>query len=416
MKPRSGAALAHLAPAPEGWRAETAGGACSGASVAEVCDKIPASLGVTLLLPSSAVVTERFLLPQAPREDLLAMAQLQLEKVLPYAAEDFVFDLEELSTSEEGVQLLAVTVPMSELKSCAAPLRTAGRGPSSVGVYAVQLARQLAKRVAAGGVAAAVWKEGGNAFLLIALDGKLAWLDGLSLEGGTLEGSEISRSLLGADLAGALTGPVQVVCVESHELVPAVREAFPDALLDETPIKPDEQISGNWMPVAWVAEEAAKAGKSRLISRLQWAATGYAALLAAGFGWLAFEKSRISKMDQAIAELQPRVELSNQRQSKWRALEAALDPSRYLVEVLHQAAKAAGAADIRITEFQMNTREFAFSGEAVNVAEAIEYVGRLRKEPELGGFKIDSPNPNILPNERAQFRVTGRVETGKAKR
>jgi hypothetical protein len=50
------------------------------------------------------------------------------------------------------------------------------------------------------------------------------------------------------------------------------------------------------------------------------------------------------------------------------------------------------------------------------VAEAIEYVGRLRKEPELAGFKLDSPNPNILPNERAQFRVSGRVDLPGSKR
>ena len=64
----------------------------------------------------------------------------------------------------------------------------------------------------------------------------------------------------------------------------------------------------------------------------------------------------------------------------------------------------------------MSPKEFAFSGEAANVAEAIEYVGRLRKEQDLGGFKIDSPNPNILPNERAQFRVSGRVDLPGAKR
>jgi hypothetical protein len=95
---------------------------------------------------------------------------------------------------------------------------------------------------------------------------------------------------------------------------------------------------------------------------------------------------------------------------------AAVEPSRYLVEVLHQIARSIGAADIRITEFQMSPKEFAFSGEAANVAEAIEYVGRLRKEQELGRFKIDSPNPNILPNERAQFRVSGRVDLPGAKR
>jgi hypothetical protein len=143
---------------------------------------------------------------------------------------------------------------------------------------------------------------------------------------------------------------------------------------------------------------------------------GYAALLAIGFCWLAFEKTRIARLDRQIAELQPQVELGKARQNRWRALEPAVEPSRYLIELLHQASKTVGGADIRITEFQMNPREFAISGEASNVDEAIKYVGRLKKEPELGAFKIDSPNPNILPNERAQFRVAGKVDNTLVKR
>ena len=87
-----------------------------------------------------------------------------------------------------------------------------------------------------------------------------------------------------------------------------------------------------------------------------------------------------------------------------------------MIELLHQSTKAVAGVDIRITEFQMNPREFAFSAEASNVAEAIEYVGRLKKEGELASFKMDSPNPNILPNERAQFRVTGKVDGNASKK
>ena len=105
------------------------------------------------------------------------------------------------------------------------------------------------------------------------------------------------------------------------------------------------------------------------------------------------------------------VELSKSRQAKWTSLSAALDPSRYMIELLHQVTKVIGPADIRITEFQMGVREFGFSAEASSLGEAIEYVNRLKKEPELGAFKIDSPNPNLLPNERAQFRVTGKVDS-----
>ncbi len=412
MKTRNSAVIAQLAPAPEGWRAETAGGVCAGATIAEVCDKLPPGIGVSLLLPSSAIVTERFVLPEAPREDLLAMAQLQLEKLLPYTAEDFVFDLEELGAAEEGVRVLAVTVPLAELKRCAEPLRASGRPPAEVGVFAVQVARSFAGK----GVVLALWRECSIPVLMVAVDGKLVWLEGLLTEGAAPDPTEIERSLLGAELAGAMPGPVAVARVSVPEWVSQVRAVLPGVPVEDAEIVPVDKISGNWVPASWSAEEQGRQKQGRFVHRLQWVFTAYAAALALGFGWLALEKKKVGKMDSEIAELQPKVELSNARQTRWRALEAAVEPSRYLVEVLHQIARSIGAADIRITEFQMSPKEFAFSGEAANVAEAIEYVGRLRKEPELGGFKIDSPNPNILPNERAQFRVSGRVDLPGAKR
>ena len=413
MKPRTSQVMARIFPAPDGWMAQSAGGACAGASIEEVSEKLPQSLRPALWLPSRAIVTERFLLPVAPREELMAMAQLQLEKLLPYGAEDFVFDLEELENSEEGVRVLAVTVPLAEMERCASPLRAAGRGPFAVGVYAVQLARSLSDR----GVVLAVWKEEGQPFLMVTVNGKVAWLEGLaSGENGAPDTQEINRSLLGAELAVALPTPLQSISLAQVEWTDALREALPSLPLEAGSLVGAEEISGNWVPPSWAAEEQEVQRKNRFVNRLQWVATAYAALLAVGFGWLAMEKKRIASMDQQIAQLQPSVELSNARQSRWRALEPAVEPARYLVEVLHQITKTIGVADIRITEFQMGVREFAFSAEASNLSEAIDYVGRLRKEPDLSGFKLDSPNPNILPNERAQFRVTGRVEAAQAKR
>ena len=412
MKPRVGAPIVRMSPSPEGWRAQTGSDGCSGTSLGEIVGKMPSNLRAELLLPSSAVITERLILPKAPREDLLSMAQLQLEKLLPYTAEDFVFDIEELGGAGEEVQVLAMAVPFSEMKQCAEPLRSSGMGPVAVGVYAVQLARGLASK----GNVLLLWQEGGHVFMAVAADGRLHWLGGLATDGGIPETAEVQRFLLGAELSGALPERLDRACVGAREWVAAVREALPEVSVEETALEPRAEMAGNWLPPAWAQEAAALSRKSRLMERLQWAAIGYAALLAGGFCWLALEKSRIGKLDQQISELQPQVEATKGRQNRWRNLEAALEPSRYLIELLHQSTKAVGGVDIRITEFQMNPKEFAFSAEASNVAEAIEYVGRLKKETELAAFKIDSPNPNILPNERAQFRVTGKVDLNAPKK
>ncbi len=414
MKPRLGAPLVRMSPSPDGWRAQTSGDSCTGTTLTELCGKLPSGLKAELLLPSSALVTELLNLPVAPREDLLSMAQLQLEKLLPYTADDFVFDIEELAVSGENAQVLAITVPLNELKNCALPLRGAFLGPVSVGVYALQLARSIDLP----GISLVIWLEEGKPYILLAREGRLLWIDGLPSEGEVAvpNAAEIQRAVLGAELSGVLSGPVERVYLPPEGWGEVVRQAIPGIVIEARQLEPALELAGSWLPPAWAAEAAALVRKSLLFERLQWIAIGYAALLAAGFCWLAFEKSRVGKLDGQIAELQPQVELLKARQNRWKTLEPALEPSRYLIELLHQAAKTVGGADIRITEFQMNPKEFAFSAEASNVAEAIEYVGRLKKEQELSSFKIESANPNILPNERAQFRVTGKVDAALAKR
>jgi len=266
------------------------------------------------------------------------------------------------------------------------------------------------------GVSIALWLEAGKPFVLLAAEGKLLWLEGVSTEDSLPNSGEISRVLLGAELSGALPGAVERIACCSEAWCDSMREALPGIPLEATVLEPTNIISGNWLPASWAHEAAAISRGAKVTERLQWAATAYLALVAAGFCWLAFEKSQLGKLDRQIADLQPIVDLANARHLRWRAVEPAIDPAHYLVEVLHQAAKTVNGADIRITEFQLNPKEFVFSGEASNVAEAIEYVGRLKKETELASYKVESPNPNILPNDRAQFRVTGKSDNTAAKK
>ena len=408
MKPRGTTNLARFYPNQEGWCLQVGATVSPGVNVAGLCEKLPAAARVQVLAPSRAAVLERFTLPQAPREDLLAMAQLQLEKLLPYAAEEFVFELQELGGDEQTVEVLALTLSVVALEECCGPIRKLGRGPSVIGVYAQQLAGGVRSFQ---GVTLLVWMEQGRPFLALVEGGNLLWLEGLPEVDPALAEMELSRALLGAELAG-VGGKVQqaIVAVSVPGWAAAVRHVVPGVPLEERTLEPELEVAGNWLPAAWAVEESSRSRKAVFAERLQWVGMAYLAVLTIGFAWLAFQKAGLRRLDQQLAELQPKVELSNARQSRWHQVEPAVDPSRYLVEVLHQAQKAVGPADIRITELQMSPREFSFSGEAASLAEAIEYVSRLKQEPGLSAFQIQSPNPNILPNERAQFRISAKSE------
>jgi hypothetical protein len=420
MKKRLASTSAQLFPDANGWVVRAGEQRVRAASVAEVVAMLPKNLRLEVWLPTRLLVSERLTLPPAPRDELVAMAQIQLEKLLPYSADEFVFDLEEVDQNDEGARVLALAVPFPALAQWAAPVREAQAGPAAVGVFAMQLARGLTSP----GTSLVLWGEEGGVFVLLCEGGRLLWLDSLSLPA-VLPASEreaavaeLLRILLGAELAGASNGRIERAHCGLSEWEAALTTALPGV-----PVKGGEPVAagetaGSWMPVQWTAETTKQQRKEAWKDRLQLGALVYMGLLAAGFGWLALQKARLSKLDREIQELQPRVEVSKSRQVRWKALEAAVDPSRYLIEILHQVSKGIEASDIRITEFRMNDREFSFQAEAATYAQATEYVARLKRDSGLSAFKLDSPNPKILANnERAQFQVTGKtVAAGPTKR
>jgi hypothetical protein len=171
------------------------------------------------------------------------------------------------------------------------------------------------------------------------------------------------------------------------------------------------EIEGSWMPALWIEEEATRSRGVFLWERLQWVGLAYLLVLTLAFGWLALQKAGLKRLDAQLAQLQPEVEASKASQNRWIQLQPAADPGRFMVEILNSIQSAVGPADVKITEFKMSVREFSISGEASSLAEAIEYSSRLKKDPALFGFQLQSPNPNILPNERAQFRITAKSES-----
>ena len=404
MKTRGGANIARLCPDREHWRIIGGG---TGA-LADLALQISKRERIEILAPSSAVVLERFSLPKAPREDLQSMAQLQLEKLLPYAAEEFVFDFWEGESGEDSVEVLAIAVSLPALEECCAPFRESNQGPSAVGVYACQLAGNLEGKQGRGLV---VWGELGRVFLALVEGGRLHWLEGLPEVDAAGADTEISRALLGAELAGAGTDVQWAVVSGLPGWVAAVQCALSGVSVQEMILEPADRPAGNWLPPGWAMEESNRLRRSALIERLQWIGLAYLGAVTLGFAWLAFQKSKLNRLSAELAQLQPKVELANSRQNQWHQVEPAVEPSRYLVEILHQLQKAVGPADIRITEFLMTPRDFTVAGEAASATEAIDYMTRIEKEPELSAFRIQRENPKILANERAQFRMSAKAES-----
>src|SRR3954462_7371256 len=91
---------------------------------------------LVLGLPISAVLAQRFRLPTVDPAEFPEMVRLQIEKGLPYSAEEVTTDFEVVEQNETDSVVSAVAVRNEQLAELAAPLVDRGYIPRQVTVYA----------------------------------------------------------------------------------------------------------------------------------------------------------------------------------------------------------------------------------------------------------------------------------------
>ena len=92
---------------------------------------------------------------------------------------------------------------------------------------------------------------------------------------------------------------------------------------------------------------------------------------------------------------------------RWNALDAALDPAGYPLEVLFQTAKLLPPEGVRLTLFEMNLGRVIIQGEAKDFTAAQLYMDAVKKSGELSDFEWTAENPKSLPNRSARFQIDG---------
>lgn len=93
--------------------------------------------------------------------------------------------------------------------------------------------------------------------------------------------------------------------------------------------------------------------------------------------------------------------------ARWNALGTALQPDRYALEVLYQCASLLPKEGVRFTVFEVTDATVVLKGEATSAAAASAFSEKLNKNDQLMGYQWDMPPPQILPNDTAQFQITG---------
>ena len=213
-----------------------------------------------------------------------------------------------------------------------------------------------------------------------------------------LETEEILTPETGVFLLGSFSA-------EESVLLEAILGTISQTSLATSPILPVLE-SGLTPPLVEVQRKKIQ-GRQRLERILLSIAAIYGLLLLGlilNVAWLTFNNQNLRKK---IAADEPTVTSIRSTDARWKAIEAAINPAIYPVEVLFQSSALLPEDGVRFTLFEENDNRVTIRGEANSAAAAFKLVEAIKAKPELNYFDWEMPKPNILPNDKAEFQIKG---------
>jgi hypothetical protein len=401
----------YIIPAPHGWnllRSADLNGSWAVRNLRNLSEAVPllrAEDELVLGLPIADVVTQRFRLPSVDPSEFPEMVRLQIEKAIPFAADELTTDYEVIEQNEAESVVSAVAVRNERLAEIAAPLLNRGYIPRQVTVYASQRARTHAPE----GCALFIYPEGETLVSAVTENGKVSLTRTLEgIEPQQLQ-SELPQLTLSAELQGIPGSFPNVLldetCYELRDTVQGILTSRPELVGIETPPAP---VKLNLLPESWRQRRAQLARRGQWRKRLVGAAMGYAGLFLLLLLYLGYLHLRIGRLDRLIARDAPKTEFVRLADANWKSLAPALDSRYYPVEILRQLFQSLPSPDVHITTYNQSARQISIDGEATTAKLVYDFAEKVKKNSGLRIFQFTMADPRILPNGHAQFRLEGR--------
>jgi len=358
-------------------------------------------------LPVSAVLAQRFRLPSIDPAEFPDMLRIQIEKLLPFAADEVTTDFELIEQEENESVVSAVAIRNEQLAEMAAPLLERGYIPRQITVYAAQRASTHAPS----GNAVLIYPEGETLVYAVTENGKLSLARVFEGGNGDQLQVELPQLRLSAELQGIDASSPNVLldetCHEMRYTVEGILSGPTEIVGIELPPAP---VKLNLLPESWRRRRLQLVRQAEWRRRLLWIGGGYGALLLLLFAYLGLLRFQIAGLDRHIAHDTPGTEFVRATEAKWKALAPAIDAHYYPVEILLHLFESLPSADVRITAYNQSARQISVDGEANTAALAYQFIEKVKKNPDLRSFQFDMAAPRILPNNHAQFRLEGRAK------
>jgi hypothetical protein len=358
-------------------------------------------------LPVSTVLAQRFRLPSVDPTEFPEMLRIQIEKLLPFSADEVTTDFELIEQNESESVVSAVAIRNDQLAEMASPLLERGYIPRQITVYAAQRASTHAPN----GSAVLIYPEGETLVYAVTENGKLSLARVFEGGNGDQLQIELPQLRLSAELQGIDASSPNVLldesCFEMRDKVQEILSSPTEIVGIELPPAP---VKLNLLPESWRRRRLQLVRQAEWRRRLLWIGGAYGALLLLLLAYLGLLRFEIARFDGRIAHDAPGTEFVRATEAKWKALAPAIDAYYYPVEILLHLFESLPSSDVRITAYNQSARQISVDGEANTAALAYQFVEKLKKNPDLRAFQFDMAAPRILANDHAQFRLEGKAK------
>src|SRR6266516_8067503 len=244
-------------------------------TLGEAVPLLSATDDFVLGLPVAAVLAQRFRLPSVDPAEFPEMIRIQIEKVLPFSAEDVTTDFEVIEQDENESVVSAVAIRNEQLAELAAPLLDRGFIPRQVTVYAAQRASTYAPK----GNALLIYPEGEMLVYAMTENGKLSLARTIERNGDHLQ-LELPQLRLSAELQGIDASYPNVLldetCYELRETVEGILTSPTEIVGIELPPAP---VKLNLLPESWRRRRLQLTRQAEWRRRLLWIGGAYGALI-----------------------------------------------------------------------------------------------------------------------------------------
>ena len=407
MKPTARDPWHYLTPEADGWAVwRGAQRLHIAATLAEAAELLPEGCEFEFAVPCHPLILERLSLPASERDELASMVQLQWEKALPYPPEEITGGFTVVESSPEEVVVWSAAAAREILQVFGEIWDKANHWPKRVVPYVCHVAAACP----ANETVLVIYGEQAHWVLAVVEKQRPGWVHVMSATDAPAFAAEFPSLMLTATMDGVPNTFARILLSPELAACEAFLQAEGHAVVEALPrVTPGAATEMNLVSAEWASASGQHRSGQVWRQRAKAAAAVYVLLVVLAGLDLFLQHRRASALEAELTSQRPALALLQSRQARFDSLAAAIDSHRYMIELLYLLQRCLPADSVRFTEFEQMPQEWRVVGEAPTAGLAIDYLSRLKNDPDMKASEISADPPRMLPNERAQFQVNGKL-------